>query len=86
MMMYWGAGMGPWGYVLMSVTTLVFLGLVIAIAVILVRSVGGVRPTIGAAPAPDAWKVLATRYARGEIDEAEFQRRLTVLSGHADRG
>ncbi len=30
---------------------------------------------------PDAFELLRQRYARGEIDEAEYERRRTVLKG-----
>jgi putative membrane protein len=74
--------MGGWGYLLMTVTTLLFLALVIIGVVALVRYLARadrqpVRPATPAGPSPDG--LLAERYARGEIDEQEYRRRLEVL-------
>jgi putative membrane protein len=82
MMMYWnGSGMNGWGYLLMTVSMVLFWGLVIAGVVLLVRNVGnGARQTSVVSPTPQ--RVLADRFARGEIDEQEYQRRLGIL--HAD--
>jgi putative membrane protein len=79
-MMYWGDGMGGWGMVLMSVSGLLFWGLIIASIVWLVRSMsrtGQAGPAAGQPPTPQ--QVLADRFARGEIDEEEYRRRLQVL-------
>jgi putative membrane protein len=38
-------------------------------------------PAAGASPAEDPIEVLRHRYARGEIDEEEFERRRKTLSG-----
>ncbi|WAL64577.1 SHOCT domain-containing protein [Amycolatopsis cynarae] len=93
-MMYWyGNGMG-WGYVLMTVTTVLFWALVIAGVVALIRylsrkpggtsGTGGTAGTGGgpAAPSrPTPEQLLAERFARGEIDEQEYRRGLEVLRG-----
>jgi putative membrane protein len=79
-MMYWGNGMSGWGMVLMSVSGLLFWGLIIFGVVWLVRSAGRGGQhgaAVGQAPAPQ--QVLADRFARGEIDEDEYTRRLQVL-------
>lgn len=79
-MMYWGNGMGGWGMVLMSVSGLLFWGMIIAGIVWLVRSTGrGNQPGTAAGRAPTPQQVLADRFARGEIDEEEYTRRLQVL-------
>lgn len=80
-MMYWyGNGMGGWGYALMAVSNLLFWGLLIAGVVYLVRSLGRTTrqadPT-GGRPTPE--QLLAERYARGDIDEEEYRRRLDTL-------
>ena len=78
--MYWGTGMGGWGMLLMTVSNLLFLGLLIAGAIALIRYTSrSARQDRAAEPAP-AQRVLADRFARGEIDEDEYERRLQVLS------
>jgi putative membrane protein len=80
-MMYWGSGMGSWGYVLMTVSMLLFWGLLITGVVLLVRYVAGERrqPPLPAG-GPDPRTVLAERFARGEINEDDYRQRLKVLS------
>jgi putative membrane protein len=81
MMMYWGSGMGGWGYVLMTVSMLLFWGLLIAGVVLLVRYVQTARQPLQTTPVSDPRTLLAERFARGEIDEDDYRRRLEVLSG-----
>jgi putative membrane protein len=81
-MMNWGNGMGAWGYVLMTVSMLLFWGLLIAGVVLLVRYVGGDRrQPLATTAGPDPRSLLAERFARGEINEDEYRQRLKVLSG-----
>jgi putative membrane protein len=86
-MMYWGNGIGGWGMAVMAVSNLLFWGLVIAGLVVLVRYLGqagrGGTPT-GHRPTPE--QVLADRFARGEIDDDEYARRLQILSGAPTHG
>jgi putative membrane protein len=72
--------MGGWGFRLMTVTSLVWVLLVVAGLVLLVRYLArGSQPGAGGAfPPPE--QVLAARYARGEIDEEEYHRRLATLA------
>ena len=84
--MYWyGSGMSGWGYALMTISMVLFWGAVIFGIVALVRYVGrGVPPASGPPPAQpprSAEGLLAERFARGEIDEDEYQRRLAALRG-----
>jgi putative membrane protein len=80
-MMFWtDHAVTGWGWAAMTFSMLVFWALLIAITVVLMRTVGrtaeyrpGVRPT------PEA--MLAERLARGEIDEEEYRRRLGALRG-----
>ncbi|MEV4133801.1 SHOCT domain-containing protein [Dactylosporangium sp. NPDC049742] len=86
-MMYWGNGMGGWGIVLMTVSNLLFWGLVIAGIVLLVRGVGrGGQVDTSSGQRSTPQQVLADRFARGEIDEDEYTRRLQVLSGAHTHG
>lgn len=78
--MYWNDdGMSGWGYGLMILNMLLFWGLVIAGIVFLVRYLGGNRQIGTGRDAANAERILAERFARGEIDEDEFQRRVHVL-------
>ena len=71
-MMDWGnSGWGAGNWVAMSALMIVFLGVLIALAVWVVRSL---RPDRGQAPADSADTLLAERFARGEIDGEEFTR------------
>jgi putative membrane protein len=80
-MMYWGNGMSGWGMVLMTVSSLLFWGLVIAGIVALIRYTGRAGPSaVPANHGPTPQQVLADRFARGEIDEEEYTRRLQVLT------
>jgi putative membrane protein len=80
MMMYWGSGMGGWGMLLVTVSNLLFVGLLIAGAPALIRYASrSARQDSAADPAPAQW-VLADRFARSEIDEDEYERRLGVLT------
>ena len=78
----WNDGMGLWGYVLMSISMVVVWGAIITGIVLLARSLRAPSP-YDAHPQPPrmAEDVLAERFARGEIDAAEYQNRLAVLRG-----
>ena len=82
--MYWyGSGMSGWGYALMTVSMVLFWGAVIAGIVLLVRHFARGGQQTPAPPSQPATpeQLLAGRFARGEIDEEEYQRRLAVLHG-----
>ncbi|NIH98791.1 putative membrane protein [Mycolicibacterium fluoranthenivorans] len=87
-MMYdgWGwGGMGSGGWILMTVLMVLFWAAVITAVVLAIRYLTGPRHTSahppGSGPAR-AEGLLAERFARGEIDEDEFQRRMTLLREH----
>lgn len=84
-MMYWGGG--GWGMAFMTIGTLLFWGLVIAGIVLLVRRTGvGPPDTFSRRETPTPQQLLAARFARGEIDEEEYNRRLQVLDHTAHAG
>ncbi|MBC7269365.1 MAG: SHOCT domain-containing protein [Streptomyces sp.] len=79
-MMFWYAnGMSGWGWFGMSVGMVAFWSLVITAVVLGFRAVS--RPyehsRTPAAPTPE--QILAERFARGEIDDEEYRRRLSAL-------
>jgi len=81
--MFWYDHDAGWGWFAMSVGMLLFWALIIALGVLLYRALarpgGGGAPTGSRPMGPAAEHVLAERFARGEIDEEEFRRRLAVL-------
>lgn len=84
--MMWGNGMGGWGMALMTMSTLLFWGLVIAGIVLLVRyTARGAHTAARTGHPPTPQHLLAERFARGEIDEEEYIRRLRVLGGGPTR-
>jgi len=87
-MMHWyGPGMG-WGTFLMTLNSLVFAGVLAGAVYLVVRYLApGRRPDVptgsdrGPEPGSDPERTLAERFAQGQIDDEEYQRRLTVLRG-----
>ena len=75
-MMYWyGHGMGAWGPLAMF-SMLAFWAIVLGGVVLLVRRANDAQPL----PRPDtAERLLAERFAQGEINEDEYERRLRLL-------
>ena len=82
-MFWYGHDMGGWGFGLMTFSFIVFWALVIVAIVLLVRHFGRAGQQPGPAPhAPPtttAEQLLAERFARGDIDEEEYRRRLNTL-------
>ncbi|GHH85526.1 SHOCT domain-containing protein [Streptomyces capitiformicae] len=80
-MMFWHAhDMSGWGWFGMSIGMVAFWALIITALVLVFRAAN--RPhehthTPTAAPTPQ--QILAERFARGEIDEEEYRRRLSAL-------
>ncbi|MFD8636539.1 SHOCT domain-containing protein [Streptomyces sp. NPDC059533] len=87
--MYWnGHGMGAWGWFAMSFTQLIVWILILTAVVLMVRTfrhdtAGRSASEPGAASSARAENLLAERFARGEIDDEEFKRRLATLRGNA---
>lgn len=77
-MMYWNGDMGVWGYVLMGVSFVLFWGAIITALILLARSLGpgNRRYEPGAG---NAEHLLAERFARGDINETEYNTGLAVL-------
>ena len=82
-MMYgYGSGIGGWGYALMAIGMVLFWGALIYGIVALARYARrdgprGYEPAGPSAPEPE--RLLAERFARGEIDEDDYRQRLTSL-------
>ena len=80
-MMWWpNGGMSGGAWAAMAIGMVLFWGLIITGAVLLIRTLN--RPSAGhaAVPRPTPEHLLAERFARGEIEEEEYQRRRTTLS------
>jgi putative membrane protein len=78
-MMYYGDHMTGWGWFAMSLSVVVFWGLVITAIVLLVRYLSQARQSSPPPRRPE--QLLAERFARGEIDETEYRDRLAALHG-----
>ena len=76
--MYYGDHMNGWGWAFMVLGTVLFWAIVIAGIVLLVRR--GRRGNSWGSSRPSPEELLAQRFARGEIDEAEYRQRLAVLA------
>jgi putative membrane protein len=80
--MYWDGDWSGWTWFAMGFSMLVFWGLV---AVAIWLGVRAVSTTTSASTSPSAplspEDTLRRRYAEGQIDEEEFNRRLRVLRG-----
>lgn len=84
MMFWYGHGMSGWGWVGMTLSMILFWALIITAGILLYRALssGSEHSRERGAPArPSPEEVLAERFARGEIDEEEYRRRLTTLRG-----
>lgn len=79
----WGHSWGWAGWVFFCVVAVVFWAAVITALIFAIRYAGGSHDAAGGPP-PQALPedVLAQRFARGEIDEDEYRRRVTVLHEH----
>ncbi len=78
--MYWyGEDVGGWDYAVMSIVMLAFWGLVITGVVFLLRRARSSRTGEASAMPRTAERLLAERFARGEIDDGEFNSRFSTL-------
>ena len=81
----WGDGWGWGGWVLMCVVMVLFWAAVITAIVLAIRYLVGTGGASGGPPRyepPRPEDVLAGRFARGEIDEDEYRRRIALLREH----
>ncbi|MEV1063623.1 SHOCT domain-containing protein [Streptomyces sp. NPDC050263] len=78
-MLWYGHDPSGWSWFVMSLGMIIFWALLIVLGVLLFRSAGSGVTTGPAQRGPAAERLLAERFARGEIDEDEYRRRLTVL-------
>jgi putative membrane protein len=78
-MWWYGHAMGGWGFLFMTVTTVLFWALIILAVLALLRYLtqGGRSTTFRST----AEQVLAERFARGELNEHEYRQRLDTLRG-----
>ncbi|MCC5478317.1 SHOCT domain-containing protein [Streptomyces barringtoniae] len=88
-MMWYGGGWGGW--IIMTVFMVLFWAVLIVGLVALVRYLAGARHQQPGSPPPPGdgeWQdrraehLLAERFARGEIDEDDYKRRLALLREH----
>ncbi|WP_187645611.1 SHOCT domain-containing protein [Streptomyces sp. TRM49041] len=79
-MMFWfDRDMSGWGWFAMSASMILFWALIITVAVLLFRALNRApdHTHVSASPSPE--QLLAERFARGDIDEEDYQRRLAAL-------
>ncbi|KRV50731.1 hypothetical protein AQ490_15030 [Wenjunlia vitaminophila] len=87
-MFWYSHDMNGWGWFAMLISMVVFWALIITVGVLIYRASTRSAPS---GTGPTGWhrtsppgspeQVLADRYARGEIDDEEYHRRLNTLRG-----
>lgn len=78
----WGEGLSWLGWLGMGLMMLTFWGLLAAVIVWVVRSTGPSRAAGHPQPRvaePDPLQLLDERFARGEVSEEDYERRLLLL-------
>jgi len=80
MMWWYGNGISGWVMALMMIGNVLFWAVIILGGVALVRYLMGDRSTVATDARPTPEQLLAERFARGEIDEQEYRRRLDTLT------
>jgi putative membrane protein len=78
---YWDHGMSGWGFGFMALNLVVFWAILIGAGLLLYRAIRrtDAQRAAGSPGSPPAERILAERYARGEIDDDEYRRRLETL-------
>jgi putative membrane protein len=81
MMFWYDHNVSGWGWFAMSASMILFWALIITAAVLLLRALNRApehpHTHVSAGPSPE--QLLAERFARGDIDEEEYRRRLAAL-------
>jgi putative membrane protein len=91
-MMFWDhSDQFSWWYILMPLSMVAFWGLVAWVIVMIVRGDRRTdQPPAQPNPPPsssyEAERILAERYARGDIDSEEYKQRLDTLHAHSPQG
>ncbi|WP_404406649.1 SHOCT domain-containing protein [Pelagibacterium halotolerans] len=75
--MWWNGGW--YGMIFGPLFMILFLAALIAIVVLIVRWLGGPAQTIAPPSSRTPLDILKERFARGEIDKAEYEERRRVL-------
>lgn len=78
-MMYWN-GMGWGGWIMMTITVVAFWALAAAAVLAVIRATRGATTPVERPKG--ALEMLDERFARGEIDETDYQHRRELLTGH----
>ncbi|UOB15484.1 SHOCT domain-containing protein [Streptomyces sp. HP-A2021] len=79
MMFWYDHDVSGWGWFAMSASMILFWALIITAAVLLLRTLNRQHEHTHTPAAPTPEQVLGERFARGEIDEEEYRRRLDAL-------
>ncbi|MFJ9870242.1 SHOCT domain-containing protein [Streptomyces sp. NPDC101165] len=87
-MFWYDHDVSGWGWFAMSAGMILFWAVIIALGVLLFRALarsdGTGTPSVPPPSGPSPEQLLAERFARGEVDEDEYNRRMAVL--HTGRG
>ncbi|MET9904815.1 SHOCT domain-containing protein [Streptomyces sp. NPDC006446] len=78
-MFWYNHDVSGWGWFAMSAGMILFCALIITVAVLLLRTLNQPHEHTHAPATPSAEDILRERLARGEIDEDDYQRRLSAL-------
>ncbi|MCX4585794.1 SHOCT domain-containing protein [Streptomyces sp. NBC_01481] len=79
-MMFWfDHDVSGWGWFAMAASMILFWVLIIIAVVLLFRALGQTPEHTHSPSVPSPEQVLAKRFARGEIDDEEYRRRLATL-------
>ncbi len=76
---YWGEGWGWGGMILGPLMMILFIALIVVVVVLAVRWLGGAAHLPAAPPGRTPLDILKERFARGEIDKADFEERRRTL-------